>query len=470
MIKQRFLTSIMTTALLCGSAQLCFAAAKADGSAAPAAIHAPASSWAVGPLAAKSPAGTNYCSMKNSYPTGQTLVFARDNQGSNSIALDFHKDVFQVNNQYDVKARVGSVTRHVEALAATKQVLVMQMGIDTVFYGALAHKHNVVFTIGKNNYGFEHDVSAADALGALKHCAESFQSGTVFAATTFPLGRVSDVSALNEQEEAAAETNEEPASPAPASKKHHGHKSAKASAAATRELNLETQVEALQNQNKDLLLEKEKTQAPQQQLTKEEPSPAQVDSVRDDMKAEIASEIINLKGYPSKTAGETTTQAATPAPAPAPAPAAVKPVENTSLRNLLQASHVISSGQRIQVGDHGNALRWTSDDLYGSAQQLPLSPGKGLTELANDYLHKTAALCKGEFAQKVGAVKHAGKLDVLEADITCLDGQTNAAAAVLFVGNQDKISVITQEGTIDQLTTAMSYRDAIVSTAARKAD
>jgi len=466
MIKRRFLVSAAAAALLCGFVQASYAAASANAPVTPTAaataaaapvtagIHAPTSEWAVGPISAAGGKGAGYCSMKNSYPTGQTVVFASDNQGSNSIALDFHKNLFDEGTQYDVKARVGSVTRHLEALAATNQVLVMQTGIDTVFYGAIAHKHNVVFTVDKNNYGFELDVSAADALSALRHCSESFQSGTAFNETTFPLGKVSEA-ALAPTEEPAAGTDDEPA---PAPKKHHGRKSA-----AAKHRHHE---EAVAAQQPETRITRETIV---QQTAEEAPTPTQTDTVRDDIKSEIASELINLKpGQPMKDA---TPAAATPSATAAQSvtpPVTLKPMETSNdLRNLLQASHVISTGQQIKVGNNGNALRWSSDDLFGSAEQQPLPPGKTLTDMASDYLGKTAALCKGEFAQKMNDVKKAGKVDVLEADITCLDGQTNAAAAILFVGGQGKYSVIMQEGTIDQLTTAMSDRDQIISAAGK---
>jgi hypothetical protein len=138
-------------------------------------------------------------------------------------------------------------------------------------------------------------------------------------------------------------------------------------------------------------------------------------------------------------------------------------VDNADLKKLIDDSQVASGGKL--TSDKSNTLHWASDDLYGSAQELPLLPGKSLKEMADSYIKKSASLCSGEFAQKLGSVKRAGKVDVLEAEITCLDGKNNAAAAVLFVGGQGKVSVITQEGTIDQLDAAMSERDAILSTA-----
>jgi len=462
MYKMRFIKSGLAVFFLCSIAQTMVAQP-----AFAAAVHVPAGEWVVGPISANSGNGQKFCSMKNNYQTGQSLVFASDNMGSNSIALDFHKDIFQAGKQYDVKAHAGSVTRNVDALAATKQVIVMQTGIDTELYSELATKHNVTFTVDKKSYGFELDVSAADALAALDHCSESLQTGPAFAETKFPLGKVHEESL----KQLTAAADEIPAIPddLPAPKKHHRH-------AKTQPVQAEEQ--------------------PQIQVVEATPTPAQVDTVRDDMKAEIAAEILNLGAgqQPPKPAATTASSATVTAAAVTPveksplpdakidapkitaaktteiktdfsAPVAISRADNIDMQSLLLSSHVLSAQQQIKVGDNGNALHWTSGGLFGSAQQLPLVHGKSLTDTANDYLRKTASLCKGEFAQKVGQLRTAGKLNVLETDITCLDGQNAVAAAVLFVGNRSMFSVISQEGTIDQLPDAMLKRDAIISAA-----
>lgn len=464
MIEQRFLKCGVAAVFLFGFAQACLAA-DTDASAPPApAIHAPTGDWTVGQLSAMNTNGLGYCSMKNNFQTGQSLVFARDDQGSNSIALDFHKNIFKSGELYNVKARVGAVTRRLDALAATRQVLVMQTGIDTELYSALSHRHNVVFTVNKTNYGFELDASAADALNALRHCSESFQGGTQFSQATFPLGKVSDVAALeqaDEEDNVAAIADDEQADqqPAPAKKKHHQHKHIAKAAVPVEAQQTSTPIVAISDAEASAAV----------------PSATQQDTVRDDVKAEIASEIINLRTNEQQPQGSS--KGSLPSIMPAAggsntAAAALAPIrmasaESADLRSLLQRSRV-ASGQQIQTAANG-ALRWTSDDLYGSARQMPLAPGKSLMDVANEYLLKAASVCKGEFAKKVAAPQKAGLVDVLQADITCLDGQNNAAAAVLFIGNKEgRISVITQEGTIDQLTSAMAARDAIISAAAHK--
>ncbi len=468
MIRQHFYSPILAAALLCGFTHMCLAeTSKAtDKSDAQVPVHAPMDEWSVGPISVKSANGASYCSMKNAYQSGQTLVFARDNQGSNSIALDFHKDLFGVGQQYDVKARVGTVSRSISALAASKQVLVMQLGVDTLFFNAVKRKHNIVFTVISNKYGFDLDVSVADALGALGKCTDSFQGGAVFTEARFPLGKVTDVAALQqsaEEEDVSSDQSDE----APAPKKHRSHKIAKAK----KSDEMEQQVQTLQNQNRDLTLQNEKIQ--RQLAGQNEPGPAPVQSQgsseRDEMKAEIASEILQLRSHPKQqTAVPAVQQNASAAPATPTSivPVSIRqPVENTDLKKLLEASHVVS-GQQLKTADNSSILRWTSsDDLYGSAQSVTMAPGKNLTDVANGYLQKAASLCKGAFAKKMGTLKKAGKTDVLEAEITCIDGQNDAAAAVLFVAGQGNFSVITQEGTADQLTTAMSNRDAIVSAA-----
>jgi len=485
MIRRRYLRPGVLAAVLYGFVPACFAVAAT----APAttALHAPAGQWAVGPISAKSANGTSYCSMKNAFAGGQTLVFARDNQGSNSIALDFHKDMFEISRQYNVKVTAGSVTRRIVALAATKQVLVMQTGVDSIFYGAVRSRHSITFNVEKNDYGFNLDVSVADALSALGHCTESFQNGAAFAQAKFPLGKTS-VAASGQPaeeeppaEEPAQEASEEPAPPP----KRHGHNK---KSVASKKQQTQSEIEALQDQNRNLQLENEKIQqelASRNQPAAPAPEESPASSARDEVKAEITAEILRMRANEVK---EKAAPSYTPAPAlamaapvplvskavPAPPPAVAAPVvvkrqaEDMDLKHLLVSSRIVS-GRQISVGA-GNTLRWTSDDLYGSAQELPMASGASLTEMANSYLQKTASLCKGDFAKNTGPLKRAGKLDIIESEITCLDGRNDAAAAVLFVSANGKFSVITQEGTADQLDTAMSDRDAIVSAAINKAN
>jgi hypothetical protein len=615
MSKLRFTRFGLAVVFLCSVSAAAFAA------------PSPAGSWSVAPIAAKGSDGGSFCSMKATYPDGQSLVFARESMGENSIAIDFQKNLFQVGDEYEVKVQSGSVVRPMAASASSKQVLVMQTGIDTVLYGALARKHTVDFTMGRKTYSYELDVSAADALAALEQCVENLQASQPFRPVSYPLGTVHPASL----QQVAADFDEyTPAAPIPGTKNKKKHKKADVAAApADSGLQIEIQdptvnqggeptpsdlardgvkteiaadllkmtgggdiapppaggvtsppaqpVDAVENETLSDAKAEAKTEAKTAEPVKTEtPKAAAVVPVAAPAKAAVAETpevaaipavaatpavpapaaiapavaiaaaipaVVAIATAPEKTDEAKTDKkvaapvaqpaqktqpkpdekiaevvelpppavaAAPPAPVPPPviaseplpppsppaylrasspigddinaelaakkaaAPmvhptphAPMPPPDNLDLKAVLTSSHVLSADQ-IKVGDN-NALSWTSaDGLYGSAEQLPLPAGKNLTDTANDYLHKTAALCKGDFAQKIHEVNGSGKMNALEADITCLDGENNPAAAVLFISKQGMYSIITQEGTIDQLHNAMTNRDAILSAALAK--
>ena len=721
MIKKHVFKAVVTALFLCSFIQAACATA----------VRAPDGPWIVKPISAKKGSEPGYCAMKNHYKDGPTLILARDTKGVNAIALDFHKDKFDTGIRYDVKADAGSVTRQIDALAASKQVLLMQIGTDTKFFDEIARKHTATFTAGKNSYGFDLDVSAADALASLKNCSASLQVGMTFAEAVFPLGAAHAQTVPQVAENIDADIGDK----TPAVKAADAVKPADAvnKAAVGKIANSKPIANKPVVHNKASIISVRIPEAEQARAeAAEEPSPSQVDTVRDDMKAEIASEILTLRAHsdgpkteampvpavgkaslenlslssaeksaevPAKAAEETkvsssvtpsVTTAASPTSAsvpaavphtvkqavqithvtkhgahpaghaddsegntPADAAASIEPAsggpsgtgnndsvlktlassqaelaslartheetiaslqakleeeekqaqqlqaeldakgkdlndtqsvsahntealanaqaeiatiksahetelaglkrdtlqafaelqakldakekqaqeleealqakekdlasiqsakhgvllarekearvaraaapvnaiddvqseitaeslhkpvsrtlgknmpQNIDMKGLLLSSRVLSSDE-IKVSDNGNTLHWSSDGLFGSAQQSTQVPGKSLTDAATDYLRKTASLCKGDFGQKIGQVAIAGKISLLEADITCVDGQNDAAAAVLFVSHQGMVSVITEEGTIDQLHTAMSNRDAIISAA-----
>ncbi len=449
--------------------------------------------------------------MKNTYQSGQMLVFARDGEGANSIALDFRKDQLVTGIQYEVTIHVGAVTRRMSALAATKQVMIMQMGTDKAFYDAVRRKNSIVFNIEKKNYGFNLDASVSDALNDLNDCSDSFQTGGKFLPMTVALkkSKVADMALQNDELSAEPETS-------PPSKKAPAQKTAVKAAPKTKtepvtesDQGLQSDVEKLRAENKKLLQENQTTRqtllehknstaqaaekVAKQEALQTELSRAKAENERlaqesrskqEEIKAEIArlkaeneklaqatrvdqdeirAETERLKTEHDRLADESRTVRAS-APARAEQRLPPQAEENSALKNLLVASNVVSP-EAFKADTAPGTYRWTADEMYGSAQPLPWISGRSFGEMANSYVQQAASLCKGSFAQKTGRVRKAGRLNVIESDMTCLDGENDAAAAVLFVADDGKLSVITEEGTVDQLTTAMSDRDSIISAA-----
>ena len=505
-----FFGSCAVVVFLCGFAQITFAAE----------VNAPVAGWTVGRISAKSEGGISYCSMKNTYQNGQMLVFARDGGGANSIGLDFQKDSLEVGRQYGVTIRAGAVTRQVTALAATSQVMIMQIGIDKAFYSALKNKRSFSFSIGSNKHIFSLDGSAK-ALKVLGDCTKGIYSGFKFERVTVPLRKVKD---------GGLEVIETATSPAPRvhktvlrikedsiksipslptlavneslkkdieklriknrklaleNQKIHGKLLEQESTAArirvrsgaVRQGNLKAELDQLKAENRQLANEfqsgKEKLRAETFRLEAENERLTREKFIQDEIREEtlrmkveneklarekairdeIREETLRIKEEENNHLAEQMYFVD--------APEKIKIV--SGLKTLLMRAN-IAPDKAIMI-DHGfpaGTYKWKSDNIFGSAQELPWISNMSFSEMAEEYVRQAASRCNGDFAEKTGEIKKAGRMDILESEIACLNGQNAAVAAILFVMDHGRLSVVTQEGTIDQMTTALSKRDLVV--------
>lgn len=137
--------------------------------------------WVIGPIGAAAPDGKKFCSMKNGFANGHTLVFAREAGGANSVAVDFGEETLRAGKQYRVTLDLPPVlTREMTAVAATRQVLLVSMGRDEAFYDALARMKALYLTA----QGHDHAYSLAgtgEALRELKECARALGEGRSYA-------------------------------------------------------------------------------------------------------------------------------------------------------------------------------------------------------------------------------------------------------------------------------------------------
>lgn len=166
-----FFRTLSAAAILCGLSTITSSGAFASE-------NPPLDAWTVGPINVHSDTGVGYCSMKTSYGSGQSLVFARDQEGSNSLAVDFKQKTLETGRQYAVTLRVGSLSRHVPAIAATPGVLIAQTGFDTSLYSAMARRDSLQVDMQglQFNFGLE---GSAEGLKALGECAVALASGRI---------------------------------------------------------------------------------------------------------------------------------------------------------------------------------------------------------------------------------------------------------------------------------------------------
>ena len=177
---------------------------------------------------------------------------------------------------------------------------------------------------------------------------------------------------------------------------------------------------------------------------------------------------LRTMGYFSCVLAQAMCFAASANAASGPVSVAPSPIVN-DLRNLLITSHVVYP-QQIHTGDNGDTLYWTKDNIAGSARALEILPGESLTKAARSYLEQASFSCKGQFAEKVDQPRKIGYMTVLKADTACVDNADNPGTSMLFVLHRGNLGIIAQQDTVDQLSDAMSDRDALISAAASVPD
>ena len=538
-IFRRYFLGFCSAVGLCGFVQMVSAAE----------INAPTAGWTVGRISAKSENGITYCSMKNSYQNGQMLVFARDGGGANSIALDFQKDKLEIGRQYNMTIRAGAVTRRITALAATRQVIIMQMGVDRDFYRSLGSKNSLSFSVGGHKHVFSLKASAK-ALKVLDDCTAALQSNFEFAQVTVPLGEGKEGVDRQIVKKIIS----------PSGLKKDSIESVQSRQALAANKNLKKDIEKLRIENKKLSLENQKIQGKlieqentavkvefdlvkQKALKSEHEKLARETIARDKLKAEtvrlkvesdlvkqkalkvrmdklkaenqklvreskvgqkalkvemahlkvenekLAREIIaqneiktetaRLKAENERLAHETIAQNEIKTETVRLKAENEKPVEQIfsveapekidfkgNLKALLLKARMAPEKViRIDESSSAGIYRWEFDNIFGSAQELPWVSNNSFIETAELYVKQAAFRCKGDFAENTGKVKKVGRMDIFESEIVCLDGQINAAAALLFMMDRGRVSVVMQEGTVDQMTEALSKRDLMVSAA-----
>lgn len=474
--------------------------------------NSPVNSWAVGAISSET--NGRYCSMKTLYQEGQELVFVRDKKGETSIGIDFRKDMLSEGYRYDVSVRVGNQTRKLAAIGATKQVIVMKVGADKVFFAAFKDKNVLSFSLTGKKYDFAL-AGASAGLKALDICADRLKSGGKFKQVTVSSAQKLSKAHLEQQkkEDRALrqeldklkadnrkfmETSQSAREAIKADILRLQEENRKLAAARDSEQEkIKAEIERLKKENEELSIAADIVQEENSKLQEKEqkavvagvaPSmelPESLSPIYLTPSGEMQPQVpVLVQQAPQESAAVSDSApvpvvaaealpAAAPAPvaaveqapeklAPAPVPeATVAEVlkEPESLKDFLRSVGIY--GGKIEVKEIGSAYRWVSDNIFGSAQSLPAQDGKSLRDSAEDYLNSIAVRCKGNYAQKVGDVTSAGSKKMLEAELACLDKEHQVAAAVLFVADQGDIHVIMQEGATVQMPAVLSQRDSI---------
>lgn len=426
--------------------------------------NTPRGEWVVGPINAPSSSGVGYCSMKNTFIDGLSLVFARDAEGSNSIAVDFHKKLLKTGGQYNVTLKSGEANRPMAAIAATPSVLIVQMGLDRDFYAILSKKDNLTVDFGAAQASFALK-GANDAMEVLTKCAQALGSGKKFSETKVSVAGVRPATAAPEtaaiEPAAGGEgaftgylggTKEAVPAIEPLANKR----------ADETNLGLKTLNEELKKQIAELKLQNRKLLAENQQIAEQMINGSEmgaememaIKAESEDRERALAAENMRLRAALNEV--------------PEPAPAAIAQVEPAAgetvapvfLSALLDDAHIPATAD----SRNPEVLVWgVEGDVYGSGEERRIDPKAGIEAAVTGYMNEARSRCAGDFANTAGKVRNLKGRQVLESEIACLDGHNDAAAAVLFVAEDGNLAVISHETSPARMTAALAGRDAVIS-------
>lgn len=375
-----------------------------------ASVNNPAGHWTIGPIAAKASSGAGFCSMKASYQEGQDLVFALDERGAGSIAIDFHNKALTVGSQYTVAMKAAGVARRMTAIAATAEVMIIQMGDDPAFYGAL--RKGSVLEVGFNDQRLDFGLDGtADGLDVLEECAGDLVGGK-------PV--VAEIAAPKPQPPVQKKK--------PAIKKSVVAKAPVSaySPRAAEDAQLKEEIARLKREKNQLLLEKE---ALLRKIHTEEETAMRA-QVELETQAALQQSLQRLQA------------------------------ENSKLKEAAEApSAVAMPGNKLV-----RSSSFSTDNLYGSIEEQALEERRGAFENAVDsYLKKAGHMCRGDFAHKLSGIISSGSMKMQKGEIACIDDVNDAVAAIFFFQKGLQLTVGTYEGSTDQVDLAIEKRDTEVS-------
>lgn len=436
---------------------------------------APTGDWIVGPIYAASSSGKSFCSMKNNYDNGYSIVFARDVTGGNSIALTLDRQVLSAGSQYYATFIVGPISRMMVSIAATKQVLITQMGEDPDFYEMLALKDRLQVEFNGQRLSFDLK-GTAKALEQLGACAETVGLGEKFTAVNV-----------------AAAAGDAPLPRAPKTKSKPMTELTAEALAQNKDMKLSEQAlgSSLLTEMEELRREKERLQRENQaiaaRLHASDLETAQIEAARlaEFERKERALMIENARLKERLAKARAGGEAALLEPAVTAAPVAPPAVaEETAMAAYVpppppppQAREGLADWARRAAGapaavemppvESGiRAWRWQAGDIYVALQELPYDPAAGLQAAASGYIDTVRLRCAGDFAHKLAAVRPvANGVQTVTGELACINDTQDAAAGLAFIAHADRMVVVTYESVTDDMTDMLEMRDIFISKA-----
>lgn len=436
------------------------------------AAEKPTGNWIVGPI--KASGSAQHCSMKAQYQNDTLLVVGKGVSGKGSVAIDFKKDVLAKGQKYPVDLSVVSgVSRSGQGVAATPSVLVVQLGQDDTFLEFLGRKE--VLNVGVN--GKTHSFAlngTAKAVRALDNCITSLSKGRDVKQVALPvpakMARAVPVVEKSKPRQSVQENYVHVERTAqqdvqPESLVRDIEPASGDSVEQSRfDASLAQELAVLKAEN-----EKLRVKIQQSQKIAEPVIPPQVLQETSALKQQnqtLQQQLNRLQTEKSMLQGDYSSLKQK---------LAQNSYEQQRIAGMLQSGNLISNllGQaniakeadlQMQTSPDGSKKAWlwsTPDNLIGIGQELPWETGTAFLEMVDGYFADAESRCDGDYAARKDKVEVVAGAQILRGEMACLGGQSESAAAVLFVGINGKLSVISHEGTPSQAQASLLKRDAV---------
>lgn len=453
----------------------------------------PVGNWQVAKIKTDDETDGRFCSMKNAYPDGSFLVFARDAGNANSIAFEFPAHHLTVGGTYPMTLTVDRFYRETQALAATPRVLVAQLGADEALYNLLAQKDALRMSVAGKEYVFGLK-GTAKAFRALDDCAGVRRAPTfaglppVFSnvAEGFdpPIGAAPVIRQdLKSFVQVRRPVPQNPVTTAAADPAQMTSKDAEIERlrAENKALQLEKEAaaerlraeamhkveleKALEEQNRREQLQFEEKARQMEAQLREKEAALETERLRQQEALRQAEETAKRMQEEKKRLAQETKRLIEADAKRITTDIPVKAAPPKSLRAAIAEAGIVA-GNAIRVD--GRALVWQRDDLFGTAEDLPSHENESLSAAAERYMSEASTRCVGDYAGNLGRENVvAGGRSVLEAEIACINGTNDSAAVLLFVREQGKTSVIINETPADAVAKALEARGKLTASFSR---
>lgn len=145
-----------------------------------------------------------------------------------------------------------------------------------------------------------------------------------------------------------------------------------------------------------------------------------------------------------------------------PEPVKEKPASSgfgqNQLQQILSRAGLSLRGAITKQGS--GQYRWSSGDLVGQAQIIPMAQAGNVSQFAQSYIAKAKQSCGGDFASlpSPSAVQQGQAFE-----IACISPSRSTSSSVIFTQKGNDLVAISHESTAENMDMAMDARDRIAA-------